>query len=292
MIGRAVCDALLARGHEVVGLSRDPERARETNPTVTWHPWNATLERPPSEALAGVDGVVNLVGEPINQRWTEEAKRRIRESRETATRNLVAAIGAVERRPRVLVSQSAVGYYGDTGDTMVDEGAPPGDTFDAQVCVAWEAAAREAANADVRVVVVRTAPALTREGGLLKQLLLPFRLGLGGPIAGGRQYLPWVHIDDDVGVHLWALDNDSVEGTVNAAAPEAVTNREFSKTLGRVLHRPAVVRVPKLALSAVYGAELAETVAGGQRVIPRRTQELGYEFRHPELEGALRATLD
>jgi uncharacterized protein len=291
IIGTAVCDALLARGDGVVGLSRDPERAGTANSAVTWHRWDATLERPPAEALEGVDGVVNLVGEGINQRWTDEAKRRILDSRETATRNLVAAIGAAERSPAVLVSQSAVGYYGDTGATEIDEEAPPGDRFDARVCVAWEAAAREAAGAGVRVVVVRSAPVITRNAGLLKQLLLPFRLGLGGPIAGGEQYLPWVHMDDDVGIHLWALDNGEAEGAVNATAPEVVTNREFSKALGRVLHRPAILPVPKLALAALYGGELADTVAGGQRVIPRRTRELGYEFRHPALEEALRAAL-
>jgi uncharacterized protein (TIGR01777 family) len=291
MIGTAVCDALLTRGDEVVGLSREPESARTANPAVTWHPWNATLERPPGEALEGVDGVVNLVGEPINQRWTEDAKRRIRDSRETATRNLVAAIGATERRPRVLVSQSGISYYGDTGDTEVDEEAPPGDSFDARLCVAWEAAANDANSAGVRVVVVRTAPVIGPEGGLLKPLLLPFRLGVGGPIASGRQYMAWVHVDDEVGVHLWALDNDEVEGAVNAVSPEPVTNREFSKTLGAVLHRPTVMPVPKLALSALYGGELAEMLTGGQRAVPRRTRALGYEFRHPALEEALRAAL-
>ncbi len=291
IIGRSVCDALLARGDEVVGLSRDPERARTTNPTVTWHPWNAALERPPPAALEGVDGVVNLVGEPLNQRWTADAKRRIRESRETATRNLVAAITAADRQPRVLVSQSGIGYYGDTGDAVVDEDAPPGDSFDAQVCVAWEAAARVASSAGVRVAVVRTAPVLDRNSGLLKQLLLPFRLGIGGPIAGGRQYMPWVHLDDDVAIHLWALDDDAVDGALNATSPEPVTNREFSRTLGRVLHRPTVMHVPKLGLSTLYGRELAEMLTGGQRAIPRRTQDLGYEFRHPELEEALRSAL-
>jgi uncharacterized protein (TIGR01777 family) len=291
LIGSALCDALLARGDEVVGLSRDPERARSATPEIDWHPWEAALERPPADALTGVDGVVNLVGEPINQRWTEQAKQRIRDSRETATRNLVAAIAGAEARPGVLVSQSAVGYYGDTGDAVVDEDAPPGDGFDAQVCAAWEETAREAASAGVRVAIVRTGLVLDRRGGLLEQLLLPFRLGVGGPIAGGDQYMAWVSLDDEVGILLWALDDDSVDGTVNATAPEPVTNREFSKALGRVLRRPAIVPVPKLALRARLGGELADTATGGPRAIPRRTQELGYEFRHPELEQALRAAL-
>jgi uncharacterized protein (TIGR01777 family) len=291
MIGSAVCDALLARGDEVVGLSRNPARARESSPTVRWHAWNPTLERPPHEAVAGVHGVVNLLGESLNQRLTEDAKRRIRESREVATHNLVQALAAADPKPRVLVSQSAVGYYGDRGDAVVDESAEPGAGFAADVPVAWEAAAREAERAGLRVVVVRSGLVLDRRGGLLKQLLLPFRLGIGGPIAGGRQYMSWIHIDDEVGILLWALDNERVSGTVNATAPDPVTNREFSKTLGRVLGRPAVMPVPKLALSAMYGGELAETVVGSLRVIPRRAQDLGYQFRYPTLEPALRAAL-
>jgi uncharacterized protein (TIGR01777 family) len=291
MIGSSLCDALLARGDEVVGLSRSPQRARERNPAVRWHAWDPGHERPPGEALDGVDGVINVVGESLNQRWTDEAKRRLRESRETATHNLVQAIAAASPRPRVLVSQSAVGYYGNRGDAVVDESAQPGSDFAAQLCVAWERAAHEIDDAGVRLVVVRTAPVLDKRGGLLKQLLLPFRLGLGGPIAGGEQYLPWIHIDDEIGILLWALDDERVSGTVNGAAPEAVTNKQFSKTLGRVLGRPAVLPVPKLALSAVFGGELAETVAGGQRVVPRRAQDLGYEFRYPTLEPALRAAL-
>jgi uncharacterized protein (TIGR01777 family) len=291
MIGSTVCDALLARGDEVVGLSRNPERARERNPTVRWHAWNPALERPPAEALEGVDGVINVVGESLNQRWTEDAKRRLRESRETTTHNLVQGIAAADPRPRVLVSQSAVGFYGDRGDDVVDESAPPGTDFAAQLCTGWERAAHEIDEAGVRLVVLRTAPVLDKRGGLLKQLLLPFRLGLGGPIAGGDQYLPWIHVDDEVGMLLWALDNDEVAGTINAAAPEVVTNKEFSKALGRVLGRPAILPVPKLGLSAVFGGEFADTVAGGQRVIPRRAQDLGYQFRHPSLEPALRAAL-
>jgi uncharacterized protein (TIGR01777 family) len=291
MIGSTLCDALLARGDEVVGLSRSPQRARERNPTVRWHAWDPALERPPAEAMEGVDGVINVVGESLNQRWTDDAKRRIRESRETATHNLVQAVAAASPRPRALVSQSAVGFYGNRGEAVIDESAPPGSDFAAQVCVGWEAAAHEIDESGVRLVVVRTAPVLDKRGGLLKQLLLPFRLGLGGPIAGGEQYLPWIHIDDEVGILLWALDDERVSGTINAAAPEAVTNKEFSKTLGRVLGRPAVLPVPKLALSAMFGGELAETVAGGQRVVPRRAEDLGYEFRYPTLEPALRAAV-
>jgi uncharacterized protein len=291
MIGSSVCDALLARGDEVVGLTRDPERARSTNPTVTWHPWNPTLERPPADALEGVDGVINVIGESINQRWTEDAKRRIRDSRIQATHNLVQAISAAERRPRALVSQSAVGYYGDRGDAIVDEDTPSGSSFDAAVCADWEAAAREAENAGLRVALTRSAPVLDRRGGLLKQMLLPFKLGLGGPIAGGNQYLPWIHIDDEVRILLWALDDERVSGAINSTSPEPVSNREFARSLGRVLSRPAVVPAPKLALAVLFGGELAEVVSGGQRAIPRRALDLGFEFRYPALQPALRAAL-
>jgi uncharacterized protein len=291
MIGSSVCDALLARGDEVVGLTRNPERARSTNPTVIWHPWNSTLERPPADALEGVDGVINVIGESINQRWTEDAKRRIRASRIQATHNLVQAISTAERRPRALVSQSAVGYYGDRGDAVVDEDTPAGSSFDAEVCADWEAAAREAENAGLRVALTRSAPVLDKRGGLLKQMLLPFKLGLGGPIAGGNQYLPWIHTDDEVRILLWALDDERVSGAINSTAPEPVTNREFARSLGRVLSRPAVVPVPKLALAVLFGGELAEVVSGGQRAIPRRALDLGFEFRYAGLEPALRAAL-
>jgi uncharacterized protein (TIGR01777 family) len=290
-LGSAVCDALLARGDETVGLSREPERARRGNPTVTWHAWNPTAERPPASALEGVDGVINLVGEPIDQRWTEPAKRRIRDSRERATKNLVDAISAADPRPGTFVSQSGVGYYGDRGEALVDESTEPGSTFDAEVCVAWEAAAREAEKVGVRVVVTRSGLVLDPEHGLLKQLLLPFKLGVGGPLAGGGQYMPWIHVDDEVRLLLWGMDTDQASGTYNATAPNPVTNREFSKTLGRVLGRPAIVPVPKLALKARFGDELGEVAAGGQRVVPRRAVDAGFEFRHPELEPALRDLL-
>jgi uncharacterized protein len=290
-LGSAVCDALLARGDEAVGLSRDPERARQGNPTVTWHAWNPTAERPPASALDGVDGVVNLIGEPIDQRWTEAAKRRIRDSRARATKNLVDAISASEPRPKKLVSQSGVGYYGDRGDALVDESTGPGSSFDSEVCVAWEEAAREAEKVGVRVVVTRTGLVLDPEHGLLNQLLLPFRLGVGGPLAGGGQYMPWIHVDDEVRLLLWALDTDLASGTYNATAPNPVTNREFSKALGRALGRPAVVPLPKLALKLRFGGDLGEVVAGGQRAVPRRAVDDGFEFRHPELEPALRDLL-
>jgi uncharacterized protein (TIGR01777 family) len=286
-IGSAVCDALLARGDEVVALTRDPEKARRTNPRVAWHAWEPTLERPPAEAFEGVDGVVNLLGEKINQRWTDDAKRRIMESRRTGTHNLVGAIAGLERKPAVLVSQSAIGYYGDRGATALDESADSGTGFDAEVVREWEKAAREVESAGVRLAIVRTGHVLDPSGGLLAQLLTPFKLGVGGPIAGGGQYMSWIHIDDEVGILLWALDEQKVSGAVNSTAPNPVTNRELSKAIGRALGRPAVVPVPGFVLDLMFGGEFGAVLRGGQRVMPRRPLDLGYAFKHPDLDEAL-----
>jgi uncharacterized protein (TIGR01777 family) len=291
LIGSALSDALLARGDEVVGLTRDPDRARPKNPTVRWHAWRATTERPPPEALDRVDAVVNLIGEEINQRLTDQAKVRIRESRLVGTRNLLAGIQASEHEPRVFVGQSAIGYYGDRGAQILDEESQPGEGFTAEIPIDWEKAQRDAQRTVSRVVIFRTGLILTRQGGLLKQLLLPFQLGVGGPIAGGEQFMSWIHIEDEVGLLLWALDDERVSGTFNATAPNPATNREFSKALGRALHRPAVMPVPKLAVAALRGGELADAVAGGARVMPRRALDLGYQFLHPELDEALRSAV-
>jgi uncharacterized protein len=290
-IGPALCDALLARGDTVVGLSRDPQRARGTNPSVVWHAWEPTLERPPAAAFDGIDAVVNLLGEKISQRWTDDAKRRIMESRRTGTRNLIAAIAGLERKPKVLVNQSAIGFYGDRGDAMVDESAESGKGYDAEVVREWEAAAHEAESVGVRLVVVRTGHVLDPRGGLLGELLTPFKLGVGGPIAGGRQYMSWIHIDDEVGILLWALDSEKVSGTVNATAPNPVTNRELSQAIGRALHRPASVPVPGFVLDLKFGSEFGAVLRGGQRVMPRRALDLGYQFRYADIDSALKSLL-
>ena len=291
LIGSALCDALLSRGDEVVGLTRDPDKARPKNPTVHWYAWQATAERPPTEALTGVDGVVNLIGEEINQRLTDQAKVRIRESRLVSTRHLLQGIQAAPSKPQVFIGQSAIGYYGDRGARILDEESPPGDGFTADIPIDWETAERKAEGIVTRVVIFRTGLVISKRGGLLKQLLLPFKLGVGGPIAGGEQFMSWIHINDEIGLLLWALDNDRVSGIVNATAPNPVTNRELSKALGRALHRPAFMPIPKFAVSALRGGELADAVAGGARVLPRRALDLGYEFRHPELDEALRSAL-
>lgn len=292
LIGRALCDALFARGDDVVGLTRDPSRARSANPRVTWHKWEPTLERPDPAAFEGVEGVVHLLGERIDQKWTDESKQRIMESRRQGTHNLVQAIEALETPPKVLVSQSAVGYYGDRGADEVDErDGASGESFDSEVVQAWEAAAHELDRSGVRLVIVRTGQVLAAEGGMLKELLTPFKLGVGGPLAGGDQYLSWIHIEDEIGILLWALDNEAVSGTINATAPYPATNKDFSKALGRALNRPAITPVPGLVLDLKFGREFGQVLRGGQRVIPKRTRELGYEFKFPQLDEALQDVL-
>jgi uncharacterized protein (TIGR01777 family) len=206
------------------------------------------------------------------------------------TRNLVAGLRAADPRPKVLASASAVGYYGGRGDEPITEDATPGDDFLAEVCVAWEREARAAAELGLRVVLVRTGVVLDRSGGALKQMLPPFRMGIGGPVAGGGQWVPWIHGDDVVALYLAAIDDPRYEGPVNATAPEPVTNRELSKALGRALHRPAVLPVPGAALKLRYG-EMAEIVTEGQRAVPERALALGHTFAHPQLDEALRAAL-
>ena len=288
MIGRALVRALLDRGDSVTVLSRDPDRARSALGGVRALEWREPkLEPPPLEALEAHDGVVHLLGEPVAQRWSKRAKREIRDSRVLATRQLVAALGETRERPGVLVSQSATGWYGARGDEPVDESAPPADDFLAGVVAEWEAEARRAEELGVRVVMTRTGVVLSQSGGALEKMLPPFRLGVGGPVAGGRQYVPWIHTDDVVGALLFCLDTPAATGPLNLTAPEPVTNTELSKALGRVLGRPALAPVPALAVRALYG-EMAAIVTTGARVVPRRLTELGYRYRRPDLEGALR----
>jgi uncharacterized protein (TIGR01777 family) len=292
-IGRAVTAALRERGDQVVALSRDEARARDRLgdgvEVVVWR--EPTAAPAPSAALAGSDAIVHLLGEPVAQRWTEGAKTRIRDSRVLSTRNLVAALREVsaEERPKALVSQSAVGYYGATDDRELDEEAPPGSDFLAQVVSAWEREAEEAEPLS-RVARARTGVVLSSTGGALVRMLPFFRLGIGGPVAGGRQYVPWVHLDDVVAALVFCVDEAQAAGAINVTSPNPVTNAEFSRALGRALRRPAVLPVPGLALRLLYG-EMAQIVTTGQRVIPRRLERLGLRFRHPDLTPALRDVL-
>lgn len=287
-IGTAVVRALLVRGYDVAVLSRDPAKARQAlGSDVEAHEWAQPESEPaPAEALQQTDAVVHLAGAPVDQRWNDEAKKAIRDSRVLGTRNLVAGIRSAGPRLQTLISASASGYYGPRGDERVTEGSTAGNDFLAQVVVGWEREARAAEDHGLRVVLMRTGIVLSAEGGALGKMLTPFKLGVGGPVAGGRQYMPWVHTEDVVGAYMFALDNASASGPVNLSAPEPVTNREFSRTLGKVLHRPAFAPVPGFAIKALYG-EMATIVTSGVRMVPAKLEELGYEFRHPDLREAL-----
>jgi uncharacterized protein (TIGR01777 family) len=288
-IGLALADTLRERGHAVAALSRDPERGKRVlGDGAEVHGWaHPTQEPPPPEALADLDAVVHLLGEPVSQRWTPEAKARIRDSRVLATRSLVQALTALpdEARPRALVSQSATGYYGPRGDQPLDEQAPPGSDFLALVVAAWEQEAQAAA-ASMRVVCTRTGVVLSPSGGALAKMLPFFKLGIGGPVAGGRQYVPWIHLDDVVGALIRCAEDGDARGPINVTAPKPVTNADFSHALGRALGRPAALPVPALAVRLLYG-EMAEIVTTGQRAVPARLDGLGYEFGHPEVDSAL-----
>jgi uncharacterized protein len=289
LIGRRLVRELRARGDEVTVLTRSPDKAREALGVEAMR-WNPTEEPAPTDALIGRDAIVHLAGENVAQRWTDDAKRRILASREQGTRNLVSGIGAADPRPKALISSSAVGYYGPHGPEPLPEDTPPGDDFLARVCVAWEREAQAAERHGVRVMRMRTGVVLDKDGGALGKMLPFFRLGLGGPVAGGKQYLPWVHADDVAGILLAAVDDDRWSGPVNATAPTPVTNAAFSKALGRALHRPAVAPVPGLAVRILYG-EMAETVTEGQNAVPERALALGFRHRHADLDEALHSAL-
>jgi len=289
LIGTELVAALQERGDEVTVLSRRPKAAKRVLgvDAVGWQP---ETDPAPVDALAGRDGVVHLAGEPIAQRWTQKSKERIHSSRELGTMRLVEGLAQSEPRPRTLVTASAVGYYGARGNDPLDEDAPPGKGFLASVCAKWERAAASAASLGIRTVILRTGVLLDPADGALARMLPPFQLGVGGPVAGGRQYISWISPDDLVRLYLAALDNRDWSGPFNATAPEPVTNRQFARTLGRVLNRPALLPIPAFALQFLYG-EMASVVTTGQRALPVRAFEHGFEFRHPAIDGALRAAL-
>jgi uncharacterized protein (TIGR01777 family) len=292
LIGSALVAELRKGGTEVTILSRNPSRVPQS-PGVETVRWDPLGEPAPVEALSGADAVVHLAGENVAQRWSEQAKQAIRQSRVTGTRNLVAGLQAAAELgegPQTLISGSAIGYYGAHGEEPLDEDALPGSDFLAETCVAWEAEAQKAEALGIRVVRVRTGVVLNREGGALKKMLPPFQLGVGGPVAGGNQYTSWIHRDDLVGMIVAALEDERWSGPVNGTAPEPVTNRELSHALGHALHRPSLLPVPGIALKLLYG-EMAEIVTTGARVMPAKALVLGYSFRHGELDEALHSAL-
>jgi uncharacterized protein (TIGR01777 family) len=288
-IGRHLVAALKARGDDVVALSRDPDKAGEQL-GVQAYGWDLKNEAVPKEALAGCDAVVHLAGEDVGQRWSKEVKAEILDSREKGTRNMVHSIFETKPRPKAFICASAAGYYGARGSEPVDETEPPGSDWLAEVTARWERQA-ETAKVGIRMVLVRTGIVLDADGGALAKMLPPFKAGIGGPIGSGKQYMPWIHRDDLVGIYLAAIDHPTFNGAINASAPEPVTNKQFAKALGRAINRPAVAPVPGFTIKLMYG-EMSQIVLDGVRMVPGRAAELGYEFRHPDLDEALRSTLD
>jgi uncharacterized protein (TIGR01777 family) len=288
LIGGALASSLQASGHEVIRVLRRAPRPGEA--AVQWDPAAGTID---ATGLEGIDAAVNLAGAGIgDKRWTDAYKRTVLESRTQGTDLLCRTLASLPTPPAVLVSGSAVGYYGDAGDLPVDESAPAGEDFLASVCVRWEAAADPARDAGIRVATVRTGIVLSADGGALAKLLPLFRFGLGGRMGSGSQWWSWITLDDEVAAIRWLIDHD-VAGPVNAVAPNPATNAELTRTLGSVLHRPSVLPVPSFGPKLLLGSELADTLLfSSQRAVPAVLEASGFTFAHPDLEGALRHVLD
>jgi uncharacterized protein len=288
LIGTALVESLRRDGHRIRRITRSQTGSRSEH--IAWNPDTETLD---PKALAGVDAIVHLAGENVGERWTEEKKRKIRDSRVKGTRLLAAAAAQVDPSPKVMVSASAVGIYGDRGDEILSEASPEGPATDflAQVGRVWEAAAEPAERHGIRVVKLRFGVVLTPEGGALRRMLPPFRLGVGGKLGSGRQWMSWVALSDVVDAIRFALFDTGLSGPANVVAPEPVTNAEFTRTLGSVLGRPTLFTVPAPALRLAFGEMADGTLLASQRAVPQRLQQAGFEFQHPRLEEALRAEL-
>jgi uncharacterized protein len=282
-IGKKLVKLLLSSGNSVNYLAR--KRSQELDSRVAYHCWN-TREKPPLTSVPRLDAVINLMGEPAAQRWTADVKERIYQSRVETTRKLVATIGELRYKPSVLVSASAVGYYGNRGDEILTETSAPGEDFLAKVCLDWEREAQQARDHGLRVVIIRIATVLGREGGALPRMLTPFRLGIGGKLGTGRQWMSWIHIDDLVRLFVFAAENSALEGALNGSSPSPVTNADFTKALGRALRRPAIFPVPKFALKIALG-EMSGMLFDSLRVEPEAVERPGFRFEYPQLAQAL-----
>ena len=286
LIGSRLTRALEASGHTVLQAVR---REARSDREVRWIPERGEIEK---NKLEGIDGVVHLAGANIaGQRWSDSYKQEIRESRVKGTRLISETIAALDRKPRVFACSSAIGYYGDRGDAVLDESSAPGDGFLPDVCIAWEQSCDAARNAGIRTVCMRTGVVLSTEGGALKSMLLPFKLGAGGVIGSGKQYFSWIELDDIVSAMQFILANDSLNGPVNLVGPNPVTNREYTKTLGKVLGRPTILPMPSFAARLALGEMADELLLASTRVVPREMERAGFQFAYPQLEPALRHVL-
>lgn len=293
LLGSALAASCARDGIRVSALVRDTHRAADLLPSATLHAWDATHGPPPAAAFQDVDIVVNLMGEPAaEKRWNDARKKQLRDSRVVGTRALVDALRDLPRRPRLFISASGVGYYGDRGDDILTETTTAGSGFLAELARDWEAEAQRAADIGLRVVILRNGVVLSKTAGILRKLLTPFRLGLGGPAGSGRQWLPWIHLEDQIGLIRHAMSHEAVAGPLNCVAPEPVTNAEFARALGEVLGRPTVLKAPLFALRLRFGSSFVdEMLLASQRAMPVRTLETGYAFRHPLLRAALEDVL-
>jgi uncharacterized protein (TIGR01777 family) len=284
LIGNALVVALRADGHDVRCLVRGAVAAPGQ---ISWNPAQPLAP----ESVSGFDAVVHLAGESIATRWTEAKKRRIIESRVPATQNLVSALAKAQQRPRVFICASAIGYYGDRGEEILPEDSPSGEGFAAEVCCHWEAAAQAAASVGIRAVQIRTGVVLSAAGGALAKMLPPFRLGLGGNVGNGHQWMSWIDLRDEVGAIQHLLATDSIHGPVNMVSPNPVRNAEFTKTLASVLHRPAIFPMPAFAARLAFGQMADELLLASQRVQPAKLASSGYRFEYPDLRIALASIL-
>ncbi len=290
-VGRRLCRVLSQAGHELVALSRDPESARRRVPELRQaFAWNPISDVPTSESLDGVDSVVHLAGETVTGRWTSRKREAIRDSRVGGTRNLMKALAQSKSRPRSMVAASAIGYYGDRDDLELREDSASGDDFLADVCRAWEGESLRAQDLGIRIVQLRIGIVLGSGGGAMQAMLLPARLGLGGPLGSGRQWWSWIHLEDLVAAARLCLEDEELQGPVNATAPNPSRQRDFAKALGRVLSRPAFLPAPVFMLKIVLGGFAAELLSS-KRVLPGRLQKAGFGFRLPELGPALEAVV-
>jgi hypothetical protein len=286
-LGTNLVNTLLDTGNEVNYLGR--KRSTRLDSRAAYFCWQPG-EAPPMDAMPRLDAVVNLAGEPIAQRWNTGVKRRIRESRIQLTHQLVEGLGSLKHKPSVLVNASAVGYYGDRGDEILTEASGPGSGFLAELCVDWEREAFRAAEFGLRVSVVRTGVVLGREGGALRQMLPPFRWGLGGQFGSGRQWMPWIHVRDLIRLFVFAAEANQIGGPINASAPKPVRNAEFTRELARALHRPALFAIPRFALRAALG-EMTEFLFASSHMVPKAPEDAGFQFEFRSLDSALRDLL-
>lgn len=290
LIGKALCRELAAEGYGINVLSRRPDTAQVV-PGVRTFGWNPDKELPPREAWQDVEAVIHLAGEPVAAiRWTEEHKKRIRDSRVNGTRHLVVGMKQLPVPPKVFVSSSAVGFYGNQGDESLDECSSPGKGFLSEVCVEWEREAGQARDAGIRTALVRVGVVLSEHGGALEKMLPPFRLGLGARLGNGQQWFPWIHLNDIVGIFRHALLNEQVDGPINGVSPNPITNEEFTWELAGVLKRPTFLVAPEFSLRLLLG-ETANVMLASQRVFPKTALETGYQFKHPLFLPALKDIL-